>query len=400
MLAGPRSRTTASGSTRPTWSGCCSGNRDGRDFIATTFDGLYFRAAGPRVPRRRLVADRRAGGRRSGRWRSARCVWPRPGSSRAGSSPSPRRATTTGAASCACAAGPVPGGRRASTRRSSRGPAGRALCGDVFAIDPEPYALAYLDPPYAPPRDDTGYIKRYHFLEGLATYWRGRRSCGRRARASSPSATPRSRTSAPRPALDRTFDHFWRCALVVSYGRTRRSQSRTSSHAPAPQRSARRMEIDHRYGFGTHVAAKRRVATEYVLVADVTSAGIPCFQDYLASLTRSRPRHQGSAPETLELCGRATAHMITSAATDPGQAGRDHPRPNPMPFPVLAAAANLSRERLRDLVEGEFRYRRLDQLARTRRRPIAAFDDSFGLVAFSRSGCARVDMGRCRWHGR
>ena len=34
-------------------------------------------------------------------------------------------------------------------------------------------AIAYLDPPYAPPRDDTCYVKRYHFLEGLATYWRG-----------------------------------------------------------------------------------------------------------------------------------------------------------------------------------------------------------------------------------
>ncbi len=56
-----------------------------------------------------------------------------------------------------------PGGSEASVSR----------CGDVFDIDPEPFALAYLDPPYAPPKDDTCYIKRYHFLEGLSTYWRG-----------------------------------------------------------------------------------------------------------------------------------------------------------------------------------------------------------------------------------
>ena len=31
--------------------------------------------------------------------------------------------------------------------------------------------LVYLDPPYAPPRDDNDYLKRYWFLEGLATYW-------------------------------------------------------------------------------------------------------------------------------------------------------------------------------------------------------------------------------------
>ncbi|MBO0814921.1 MAG: DNA adenine methylase, partial [Actinobacteria bacterium] len=48
-----------------------------------------------------------------------------------------------------------------------------ALCGDVFALEPRPYDVVYLDPPYAPPRDDNCYIKRYHFLEGLSVYWRG-----------------------------------------------------------------------------------------------------------------------------------------------------------------------------------------------------------------------------------
>jgi DNA adenine methylase/adenine-specific DNA-methyltransferase len=33
------------------------------------------------------------------------------------------------------------------------------------------------------------------------------------------------------------------------------------------KRFVRRIEIEHRYGFGTHGAAKRRVATEYLLVA-------------------------------------------------------------------------------------------------------------------------------------
>ena len=36
-------------------------------------------------------------------------------------------------------------------------------------------SVVYIDPPYAPPHDDNCYIKRYHFLEGLAVYWKGLR---------------------------------------------------------------------------------------------------------------------------------------------------------------------------------------------------------------------------------
>ena len=75
----------------------CSPSRDGRDFIARTFDGLYF----PRADHAFLDAAwshvDELQRRRSGRWRSARCASPPPRSSRAACSRSRRRATTTGA---------------------------------------------------------------------------------------------------------------------------------------------------------------------------------------------------------------------------------------------------------------------------------------------------------------
>jgi DNA adenine methylase/adenine-specific DNA-methyltransferase len=49
----------------------------------------------------------------------------------------------------------------------------RALCSDIFSIDPDGYDLVYFDPPYVPRSDDNCYIKRYHFLEGLSCYWQG-----------------------------------------------------------------------------------------------------------------------------------------------------------------------------------------------------------------------------------
>jgi adenine-specific DNA-methyltransferase len=51
----------------------------------------------------------------------------------------------------------------------------QVLCGDVSEIMSTGYDVVYLDPPYAPPRDDNDYIKRYHFLEGLSVYWYGQK---------------------------------------------------------------------------------------------------------------------------------------------------------------------------------------------------------------------------------
>lgn len=146
---------------------------------------------------------------------------------------------------------------------------GRSVCGEVFDLDPDGFAVAYLDPPYAPPRDDTCYIKRYHFLEGVATYWRDQEIMwDTKTRKIAKRHTPFAYKRSVRGALDRVFDHFRASSLVVSYG----------SNAALPvedleallrrhKTKVERIEIPHRYAFGTHAAASRRVATEYVLVA-------------------------------------------------------------------------------------------------------------------------------------
>lgn len=145
----------------------------------------------------------------------------------------------------------------------------QSVCQEAFDVTPAGVAVAYLDPPYAPPRDDTCYIKRYHFLEGLSTYWEGQEIMWEtRTRKLRKRHTPFAYKRSVGPALDRLFEHFRESALVVSYG----------SNAAMPiadleallrrhKRFVRRIEIPHRYAFGTHGAAARRVAVEYVLVA-------------------------------------------------------------------------------------------------------------------------------------
>ena len=157
--------------------------------------------------------------------------------------------------------------------------AARARCGDVFALDPAGAALVYLDPPYAPPRDDTCYVKRYHFLEGLATYWRGQEIMWEtRTRKLRKRHTPFGSKRTVRSALDRLFEHFAAPAtLVVSYG-SNADLDATELEAllARHRRSVRRIEIPHRYAFGTHAgrrpARRDRVRLRRILTRRIQGA--------------------------------------------------------------------------------------------------------------------------------
>jgi DNA adenine methylase/adenine-specific DNA-methyltransferase len=247
----------------------CSPNRDGRDFIATTFDGLYI----PESDHAFLDAawshvDQLDGAKRALAL-SALCLaaaWKQPRGVFTVTTPrydDGRRQLHT----------PLHALFREAVERCNaavRPGQAHATCGDVFAIDPGQAALVYLDPPYAPSRDDTCYIKRYHFLEGLATYWRGQEIMWEtRSRKLAKRHTPFGSKRTVREALDRLVDHFRTPdALVVSYGSNADLTADELQALLARHRSnVRRIEIPHRYAFGTHAAATRRTATEWVFVA-------------------------------------------------------------------------------------------------------------------------------------
>ena len=246
----------------------CGGNRDGRDFIATTFSGLYF----PDADHAFLDA-----------------AW-----SHVDTLAAAKRALAIGAL-CLAAAWKQPRGvftvttpRYDDGRRHLRMPLealfreaadafNRAVfagaspcesrCGEALEIEDD-FAVAYLDPPYAPPRDDTCYIKRYHFLEGLATYWRGQEIMWEtRTRKLRKRHTPFASKRTVRPALDDLFERFREAAIVVSYGSNAalgvtELEALLRRHKPRVER----IEIPHRYAFGTHASASRRLAREYVLI--------------------------------------------------------------------------------------------------------------------------------------
>ncbi|WP_237421817.1 DNA adenine methylase [Gordonia sp. SID5947] len=155
----------------------------------------------------------------------------------------------------------------------SNGQSNRSVSGDIFDLDVSSLDsapdLVYLDPPYAPPTDDNDYIKRYHFLEGLSAYWRGMTIMEHtKTKKLTKRYTPFAYKHTIEDALVRTFEHFETSgAIVLSY---------SSNALPGADRiidllgkvkpSVEVVAIDHKYSFGTHVAATRRDVSEYLFI--------------------------------------------------------------------------------------------------------------------------------------
>ena len=142
-----------------------------------------------------------------------------------------------------------------------------ALQSDIFDVEPS-FDLVYLDPPYAPPRDDNCYIKRYHFLEGLSVYWRNLEIMeDTKTKKLVKRYTPFSYKHTVTDALRDLFKQFSESTIVLSYS------SNAVPDAAIIEALLRDVKddvevraIDHRYHFGTHSTAQRRQAVEYLFI--------------------------------------------------------------------------------------------------------------------------------------
>jgi DNA adenine methylase/adenine-specific DNA-methyltransferase len=144
-----------------------------------------------------------------------------------------------------------------------------ALRGEVFDLPVTAPDIAYLDPPYAPPRDDNDYIKRYHFLEGLSVYWRNVSIMEEtKTKKLEKRFTPFAYKRTIEDALLQTFEHFESAgAIVLSYSSNAIPDSaRIVDLLGKVKSSVEVISIDHKYHFGTHAAATRRDVSEYLFI--------------------------------------------------------------------------------------------------------------------------------------
>ncbi len=146
-----------------------------------------------------------------------------------------------------------------------------AVCGDVFHA-PIGADLVYMDPPYVPRSDDNCYVKRYHFVEGLASYWEGLEILEEsKVKKLRKRFTPFSyRRTAPE-AFHELFRRFADSILVLSYSSN--GYPELQDLVQAMKRYKRRVTVSeqaHRYHFGTHnrVHHERAVVREYLIVGE------------------------------------------------------------------------------------------------------------------------------------
>ena len=142
-----------------------------------------------------------------------------------------------------------------------------ALCGEVTAVGGG-FDVVYLDPPYAPPRDDNCYIKRYHFLEGLSVYWRGQTIMeDTKTKKLAKKYTPFSYKRTVTQALRETFKQFADSTIVLSYSSNAVPDAETIEAVLCEVKgSVEVRKMDHRYSFGTHATAQRRDVSEYLFI--------------------------------------------------------------------------------------------------------------------------------------
>lgn len=92
-----------------------------------------------------------------------------------------------------------------------------ALCSDALTVRKHA-DLVYMDPPYYSKSSDNEYVRRYHFVEGLARDWEGveiQEDTITKKFKNYP--TPFSTKKGAYAAFDKLFKHFRNSILIVSY---------------------------------------------------------------------------------------------------------------------------------------------------------------------------------------
>lgn len=153
----------------------------------------------------------------------------------------------------------------------SNGLRNKAYCLDVFDIPRKGIDLVYIDTPYVSSHSDCDYTRRYHFVEGLCSYWEDAEIQEHTTTKKIKSyPTDFKAVKNAEKAFQKLFDYFKNSKIVVSYG---------SNGIPNKKRMVEILsefkkkvyveEISHTYYFGNHGHIKGNVnnsVKEYLFV--------------------------------------------------------------------------------------------------------------------------------------
>lgn len=128
--------------------------------------------------------------------------------------------------------------------------------------------LVYIDPPYYTPKSDNEYVRRYHFVEGLARDWKGveiQHETKTKKFKSYP--TPFSTRDGATKAFDKIFRMHKNSILVVSYSSNSfPDMDEIMVLLKKYKNNVSVIPIDYRYSFGTRENTERNKVKEYIFV--------------------------------------------------------------------------------------------------------------------------------------
>lgn len=150
------------------------------------------------------------------------------------------------------------------------GKVNRSKHGDAMDLRVEQADLVYIDPPYYSPLSDNEYVRRYHFVEGLARDWKGveiQEHTQTKKFKSYP--TPFSTRKGAADAFDRLFKKFANSILIVSYSsNSLPTQDEMVAMMAKYKEYVEVIPIDYKYSFGNQNEAKthRNSVQEYLFI--------------------------------------------------------------------------------------------------------------------------------------
>ncbi len=146
----------------------------------------------------------------------------------------------------------------------------RSRLGDAMDLRVEQADLVYIDPPYYSPLSDNEYVRRYHFVEGLARDWKGveiQQHTQTKKFKSYP--TPFATRKGAADAFDRLFRKFADKILIVSYSsNSLPTQDEMVAIMAKYKQHVEVIPVDYKYSFGNQSDAKthRNSVQEYLFV--------------------------------------------------------------------------------------------------------------------------------------
>jgi len=149
------------------------------------------------------------------------------------------------------------------------GKSNRAYNLDVFCLPDVNYDLVYLDPPYCSLHSDNDYSRRYHFVEGLMSYWTHVKiNYSTSTKKFYKFKTPFDSRGTVYDGFDRLFKKFSKSDLIVSYSsNSLPTLEEMISLIKKYKSDVKVIEFDHKYSFGNQkVGLENNSVKEYLFI--------------------------------------------------------------------------------------------------------------------------------------